>query len=98
MVKIVKWNFLWTAQEYESVALQLTGYISPDKVLFFSRKLLIFFLFLHKKICCGIHLKCLAEALQMNTNNICFHGKIRKIFSQYPFLSGAMHSLSKIKQ
>ena len=33
------------------------------------------------------------EALLMNTHNICFHEEIRKIFSHYPFLSGAMSNL-----
>ena len=28
----------------------------------------------------------------MNTNSICFWGEIRKIFSRYPLLSGAMTS------
>ena len=34
----------------------------------------------------GTHLKCLTEALQMNSHNICFHGEIRKIFSLDTFL------------
>ena len=44
----------------------------------FNQKVLMFFIFLHKNICCGTHLKCLTEALLMSTHNICFHGEIRK--------------------
>ena len=40
--------------------------------VFFNQTLLTFFLFLRTKICCGIHNKRLAEALQMSTHNICF--------------------------
>ena len=98
MVKIVKWNFLWTAQEYESVALQLTGYISPDNVLFFKPEIVDIFLVSPQKNMLWYSFEVPRRGASNEYNNICFHGKIRKIFSQYPFLSGAMHSLSKIKQ
>ena len=40
----------------------------------------------------GTHYKRLAEALLMNTHNICFHGEIRKMLFEYPFyLSGAIN-------
>ena len=32
-------------------------FIVPDETLFFSQKILIFFLFLHENICSGFHLK-----------------------------------------
>ena len=38
----------------------------------------------------GTHLKCLTEALQMSTCNICFCGEIRKIFSWCLLVSGTM--------
>ena len=37
------------------------------QALFFSRKVVIFFLFLHENLCCGTHQKRLAEALLMCT-------------------------------
>ena len=58
--------------------------IAPDKGLNFQPKVLIFFLFLHKK-----HMLWYSEALLMSTHNICFHGKIRK--TNYLLLSGAMN-------
>ena len=47
--------------------------IALDKVILFNQTVLIFFLFLYENICCGIHLKCLTEALLVSTHNICFH-------------------------
>ena len=35
------------------VILQFSCSVAPDKVCFFNRKVLIFFLFLHKNMCCG---------------------------------------------
>ena len=43
----------------------------------------------------GTHQKCLTEALLMNTQNICFHGAIRKILCVYPVLSVAMQCTSQ---
>ena len=48
---------------------------------FFSKKVLIFFLFLYENLCC--------EALLMSTHSISFHCEIKKL-SGYPLLSGAM--------
>ena len=31
------------------------------------------------------------EGIVMNTHNICLHEEIRKIYCEYPFLSGARH-------
>ena len=57
--------------------------ISPDKTLFFNRKVLIFFLFLHENIGCGYSL----EAPHWGSSNeyldICFHGEIRKILCEF---------------
>ena len=46
----------------------------------------------------GSHLKCLCNALPMITQNICFHGKTRKMSNTFRLknvksvLSGAIHS------
>ena len=40
----------------------------------------IFFLFLHKTICCRYSVAVPLKVLLMSTNNICFCGEIRKIF------------------
>ena len=42
---------------------------------FFKQKILIFFLYLLKNICCCTHKKCLREALIMTTHNIGFCGE-----------------------
>ena len=39
----------------------------------------LFFLFLHKNICCGYSLEAPGEALLMSTHNICFCAEIRNI-------------------
>ena len=41
----------------------------PDTALF-TIKILIFFLYLHKKVCCGTHEKRLSDALLISTQNI----------------------------
>ena len=62
--------------QYQKMYLQIC--VAPDKVFFYSnRKVLVFFLFLHKTYIVDTHKKCLFEALLMNTHNICFHGEIR---------------------
>ena len=47
--------------------------IALDKMLlfcfFFNPKVLLFFLFPHKNVCCGYSLEALAEALLMSTHN-----------------------------
>ena len=53
----------------------------------FSQKVLIFFLFLHKNICCGYSENYKKKCCLYN---ICFQGEIRKIFCGYPLLSGAL--------
>ena len=58
--------------------------IALDKLVFSLLKsiksidIFFFISFLHKNICCGYSLKCFAEALLMNTHNICFCGEIKK--------------------
>ena len=37
---------------------------------------LVLLLLLHENVCCGYSLKCLIETLLMNTNSLCFLGKI----------------------
>ena len=62
---------------------------------FSIQKVLIFFLFLCKNLCCGTHSKHLSEALLMSTHNIPFHREIRKIIlCGYHHLSGAMLDVS----
>ena len=68
-------------------------YIATDMVIFFIRKMLISFLFLHENICCWYSLE--AEALLMSTHNIGFRGEIRKILCGYPLLSVAMDYIEK---
>ena len=54
-------------------------FIAADKALFFYQKVLIVFLFICVKVCCGTHEKHLIEALLMSTHIKPFHGEIRKI-------------------
>ena len=64
--------------------------IAPDRALFFSQKVLSVLLLLCKNKCCGTHQKYLIEVLPMSTHNIYCHGEVRKMFTRYPLLSGAM--------
>ena len=56
----------------------------------FNPKVLIFFLFYHKRYVVGTHQKRLAKAFPVSTHNISFHGEIRQIFTGYPPLSRPM--------
>ena len=60
--------------------------IAPDKVGFFNQKVLIFFLFLHKNICCEYSLEAPRRSTSNEYHKICFHGKT----CGYPLLSEAM--------
>ena len=60
---------------------------SIDKNLNFNRNIVISFLFFHRNICWGNHLKRLTETLQMSTHNICFRVEIRKLVNWTPLLS-----------
>ena len=57
-------------------------------------KVLIFFLFLHKNICCGYSLEVPRQGASNEYHNICFHGEIRKIFTGYPPLSRSMQNVT----
>ena len=58
---------------------------------FFKQKVMVFFLCLHKNVCCGFSLEApLSEALLMSTHNICFHGETREILMLIPLLCGAI--------
>ena len=66
--------------------------ITPDKVFFFcffflfffNRKVLVFFLFLHKKTYVVELIR--TEALLMSIHNICFNGEIRKKYVDTPLI------------
>ena len=58
---------------------------------------LIFVLFLHKNVCCGYSLEVPPEALLMRTNNIYFHGKIRKISILFGLKKASIKSYAKGK-
>ena len=60
---------------YTSLALNPRDVIMPKK--------LMFFLFAHKNICCRTHLKRLADALLLSTQNVCFRAEIRQIWSGF---------------
>ena len=64
--------------------------IVPKKEPFFKEAVTIFFLFLHKNICCGYSLEVPQWGTSNEPHNICFSGEIRNIFTQYPLLSRAM--------
>ena len=67
------------------------GYaIALDKMLISVQKYWYFSYFSMKTYVVGTHKKCLAEVLLMSTHNICFCGKIWKIFTWYQHLSRPM--------
>ena len=61
-----------------------SAHISRYSNILFRRKVLNFFLFLHKNICCRYSVEATHEVLLMSTHNICFCGEIRKILCGYP--------------
>ena len=56
-------------------------FIAPDK-----EHVLIFFLFFYEMYVVGI----ISCASVRRTQNICFHGEIRKLLSGYPWISGVI--------
>ena len=63
------------------IYLKYSDSIALDKMLFFSNsKLLIFFLFLHKNICCGYSLEAPRWGASNEYHNICFHPEIKHMF------------------
>ena len=48
--------------------------------LFFQQSILIFFLFLHKNICCGCTFQHISSVILMSALTLCFCGQIRRIF------------------
>ena len=78
--------------------MHVTKVIAPDKTFFFffHQKVLVFFLFLHKNICCGYSLEAPFQGASNEYNNICFCGEIRKILCGLPLLSGAMQGVCEI--
>ena len=61
-----------------------------DNTLFFSLKVSMVFFSLQNHMLC-VHRKGLAEVFLKVTHNIRFHGEIRKLFTESPSLSRAMH-------
>ena len=55
--------------------------VTNRALFFFSPKVLIFFLFLHEKICCGYSLEVPQRGASNEYHNICFRGEIRKILT-----------------
>ena len=51
------------------------AYMALDKT---GIEIIIFFLLLHKDICCGYSLEAPLKALLMSTHNICFYTEMRK--------------------
>ena len=51
---------------------------SGQDTFFFDQKMMVFYVFLPKTICCSAHWKRLIETLPMSTDNIYFHAEIRK--------------------
>ena len=68
-----------------NMAQLLIASLALTKMLFFNLKVLIFFLFLHKNICCGYSLKVPRPRL-MSTHNICFRGEIKKYLDTHSYL------------
>ena len=69
---------------HENIALHMLSFI---------KKLLIFFLFLHKKHMLWVLIRSASLEVQGASNgyhNICFHGEIRKKITRFPLLSRPM--------
>ena len=67
---------------------------SSRKGAFSTKSFWYFFISPQKTYVVGTHCKHLTDVLIVSTHNICFPGEIRKIFSPYPLLSGAMITIT----